>query len=122
MDKGDFDVREVNAALGLLKLIREKEDPKGSYMRTRKTTFQMMVLKEVFRITQHPSTSTKMDLGLMIRLPFKAIQIWFQNERSKKENERKMRNRSGTKAENIDPTKLMKIIRKVTERSRGSPG
>lgn len=119
MEEENFDIKEMNAALGLLKLVREGREPgHEADMRTRKTVFQMMVLKEVFMVTQHPSTLTKMDLALMIKLPFKAVQIWFQNERSKREEERGGCRDRGLRSEDIDPTRLLRIIMKVLDRGR----
>lgn len=123
MRKSNFDVKEMNAALGLLKLTRDgREDGDEPDTRTRKTMFQMMVLKEVFKMTAHPSTLTKADLALMIKLPLKAVQIWFQNERSRKENSGRVGGKSrGGKSENIDPVRLLRIIMKVLDKSRGGP-
>ncbi|CAD26206.1 similarity with homeobox domain-containing protein [Encephalitozoon cuniculi GB-M1] len=124
MRKNDFDVREMNAALGILKLAREgRGDSDEPDTRTRKTTFQMMVLKEVFKIAPHPSTLTKADLALMIKLPLKAVQIWFQNERSRKERGGRLGKRTrGGKSESIDPVRLFKVIMKVLEKNREGLG
>ncbi|KAM0672588.1 homeodomain-containing transcription factor [Ordospora colligata] len=121
MQEGKLDVREMNCVLGLMKLMRDGEDEQQmGEVRTRKTVFQMAALKEVFKITAHPSKMTKMDLALMIKLPLKAVQIWFQNERSRKENlERsKMQAISKAKSESIDPTRLFDVIMMAVRNNR----
>lgn len=111
MKRGKGEGDECSLRLRLrLRLIREgRKESKGSDIRTRKTVFQMMVLKEVFRITQYN------------KLPFKAIQIRFQNERSKKGNGMMDRNGSGVKSEHIDPVRLLKVILRVIDRSKEGP-
>ncbi|KAH9411797.1 hypothetical protein HK407_03g05470 [Ordospora pajunii] len=121
MQEGKLDVREMSGVLGLLKLMRDGEDTQQmGEVRTRKTMFQMTALKEVFKITAHPSKMTKIDLALMIKLPLKAVQIWFQNERSRKENlERsKMQAVSRGKSESIDPMRLFDVIMMAVRKNK----
>jgi hypothetical protein len=79
-------LNEINAALGLLMLWRTGRRSRAEPgTRTTKTAFQRLVLRGVFSITRHPSAMTKHDLSLMINLPLRTIQIWFQNERNKRQ-------------------------------------
>ncbi|EOB12235.1 Homeobox protein HD-11 [Nosema bombycis CQ1] len=80
--------KEWEAALGLLKLNRYKRYDTRYGRQIRKTRLQTHVLNLVFEITKFPSTSTIVDLALLINIHPKSIQKWFQNTRQtlKKKN------------------------------------
>ncbi|KAF9762294.1 Homeobox protein HD-11 [Nosema granulosis] len=73
--------KEWEAALGLLKLNRYKRYDTRYGRQIRKTRLQTNVLNAVFDITKFPSTSTIVDLALLINIHPKSIQKWFQNTR-----------------------------------------
>jgi hypothetical protein len=109
----DRSLNEINAALGLLMLSRtgrKRHAEPGT--RTSKTLFQKMVLEKVFAISPHPSAATKLDLSLMLNLPLKTIQIWFQNERNKRQKAGTMSTATTNTAYAIDvnPLRLFDMI------------
>lgn len=75
-------IREMEAIVGILKL---KKGNKHSMHRVsekiKKSPLQLKVLKELYTITQFPSTQTRNDLSLLIDIPQRSIQVWFQNTR-----------------------------------------
>ncbi|EOB13042.1 Homeobox protein HD-8 [Nosema bombycis CQ1] len=75
---------EIQAYLGLVKLKKRREETQKEISKYRKTPLQIKVLSEIFRMTEFPSTQTKMDLSLLIDLPIQTVQVWFQNERRNK--------------------------------------
>jgi hypothetical protein len=69
------------AAMGLLKLAMMKSRAFIAGKKTKKSMFQVRVLEEVFAITELPSTPTQLDLALLLKIPQRSVQIWFQNAR-----------------------------------------
>lgn len=73
--------KTIQAALGLVKLVRGEAVIAPGIRGNKKSQFQNMVLREVFKLTMYPSPQTKIDLGILLNLSEKAIKVWFQNER-----------------------------------------
>jgi hypothetical protein len=84
-------IRELEAALGLLKLNGFQASRYSVGRQIRKTRLQTCVLHRVFEISKFPSTKTILDLALLINIHPKSIQKWFQNTRQtlKKRNSMK---------------------------------
>lgn len=74
-------LRELEAALGLLKLGIFQRNIYTTRRQIRKTRLQTSVLYRVFEISKFPSTKTIFDLSLLINIHPKSIQKWFQNTR-----------------------------------------
>ncbi|KAL6121092.1 hypothetical protein NUSPORA_02047 [Nucleospora cyclopteri] len=74
--------REIEALLGLLKLRKNSNFSLQRVMeKVKKTPLQKRVLRELYTITQFPSTMTRNDLSLLIGILQRSIQVWFQNMR-----------------------------------------
>lgn len=70
----------IEAAIGLLKLnsgVRRKRLGE----KVKKTAFQQAVLRKVFEKTKFPSTDTRNNLSILLDIPTRSIQVWFQNRR-----------------------------------------
>lgn len=76
-----YNPKEWQSLLGLLKLRRVSTTANKYGKQTRKTRFQTLVLNNVFEISKFPSTSTIIDIALLINVHPKSIQKWFQNTR-----------------------------------------
>ncbi|EQB59899.1 homeobox domain-containing protein [Vairimorpha apis BRL 01] len=76
-----YNSKEWQSLLGLLKLRRISTTANKYGKQTRKTRFQTLVLNNVFEISKFPSTSTIIDIALLINVHPKSIQKWFQNTR-----------------------------------------
>lgn len=76
---------ELEALVGILKL---KKGDSHSLQRVaekiKKSPLQTKILRELYKITQFPSTTTRNDLSLLIDIPQRSIQVWFQNTRQHK--------------------------------------
>lgn len=74
-------LRELEAALGLLKLGGFQTNRYCAGKQVRKTRLQTSVLSKVFEISRFPSSKTILDLALLINIHPKSVQKWFQNTR-----------------------------------------
>lgn len=72
---------EADAICGLLKFtgMRKKKQLVGE--KVKKSQLQQNVLKQVYEITNFPSTETRNELALLLGIPQRSIQVWFQNRR-----------------------------------------
>ena len=102
----------VQAALGIIKLKKSGKEENLDLMRNKKTLFQNTVLKEVFKLNKYPSTQIKIDLGILLDLSIRTIQIWFQNERRNKKQECKEDDRNNYKCE-VGSLILWRIYKKA---------
>lgn len=80
----------ADSIIGMLRL-KNTTKKEFSNDKIRKTTLQKKVFQEVFEVTDFPSTNAREELPLLLRLPHRSIQVWFQNKRqkSRKNNEEK---------------------------------
>lgn len=71
---------EADAIIGLLKFNSAK---RKAYVgeKIKKSALQQNVLKKVYNITNFPSTETRNELALLLGIPQRSIQVWFQNRR-----------------------------------------
>lgn len=77
---------EAMALIGIMKLKNSTLDP-YELKRKQKSHRQYKVLEDVFEITMFPTERTKIDIGLLLGIPQRAIQVWFQNRRQRYRNE-----------------------------------
>lgn len=80
--------KELEAIIGILKLKKGMTQNTGWSEKVKKTPFQIRVLQELFKITEFPSTTTRRDLSLLLSIPQRSIQVWFQNTRQAKKKYR----------------------------------
>ncbi|ORD96404.1 HD11 [Hepatospora eriocheir] len=74
--------KEFEALIGMIKLRNsDKRQELMRYEKVKKTRFQIEVLNMLYNIYKFPSTHSRKDLGLLIALPQRCIQVWFQNTR-----------------------------------------
>lgn len=78
--------KELEAIIGLLKLGNKKKIFYDSKTKLKKNIKQRKVLEAIFKITSYPSSITQQDLSILLRIPQRSIQIWFQNARHKMKN------------------------------------
>lgn len=113
--------KELEAVMGILKLKKGIVMRPGWSEKVKKTPFQIKVLQEIFKITEFPSTGTRKDLSLLLSIPQRSIQVWFQNTRQAKRKHRDSladqgicaHSSSDTENEDISLTQLVDIIRSV---------
>lgn len=72
------------AALGLLKLATMKSRSFNAGRKIKKSIFQTKVLEAIFAKTSLPSTPTQLNIALLLKIPQRSVQIWFQNARQTK--------------------------------------
>ncbi|KAM0687702.1 hypothetical protein COBT_001055 [Conglomerata obtusa] len=72
---------EADAICGLLKFtgLRRKRSYVGE--KVKKSQLQQNVLKKVYAITNFPSTETRNEIALLLSIPQRSVQVWFQNRR-----------------------------------------
>lgn len=113
--------KELEAVMGILKLKKGVVRQSGWAEKIKKTPFQVKVLQELFKLTEFPSTATRRDLSLLLSIPQRSIQVWFQNTRQAKKKyrdvliDRGLYSNSSSESENEDISlcQLVDIIRSV---------
>lgn len=75
-----FTDKVADAIVGLLKI---KYETNTFYFadKIKKTMFQRVVLSKIYNLSNFPSTETRDELAIIIGLPMRSVQIWFQNRR-----------------------------------------
>lgn len=91
--------KELEAVLGIMKFKKGGKEQHMSNEKIKKTPFQIKVLHELFKITQFPSTATRKDLALLLSIPARSIQVWFQNTRQARKKQK-----TGVESENSPPS------------------
>lgn len=72
----------ADSIIGILRL-KNSQKRDFNVEKIRKTSLQKRVLLEVYKLTDFPSTNTREELALLLGLPHRSIQVWFQNKRQK---------------------------------------
>lgn len=75
-----FKRNECTAILSLLKL-KYKYGYKRTIYYQKKTIFQVLYLRRIYRRTRYPSSITRENISLILKIPERNIQTWFHNER-----------------------------------------
>lgn len=70
----------ADSLVGILKLRYENEEM-FSNDKIRKTELQTLVLTKLFDVSNFPSTETREEVAILLGLPQRSVQIWFQNRR-----------------------------------------
>ncbi len=113
--------KELEALMGILKLKRGNYSNLNWPEKIKKTPFQIKVLQEIFKITEFPSTSTRKNLSILLSIPQRSIQVWFQNTRQAKKKQKNYfsestiftPNSSDVENEDISLKNLMNIMKLV---------
>ena len=108
--------RELEALVGILKLKKGNAHSQNRVSeKIKKTPFQLKVLRELYKITHFPSTTTRNDLSLLINIPQRSIQVWFQNTRqaNRRLSNEFVRNSYEIEPDDIPVSTLMEIINKI---------
>ncbi|ORD94799.1 HD7 [Enterospora canceri] len=103
--------RNMQALLGMLKIMTIEDDYGVNRPRVQKSEFQKGVLKAVFGVTKFPSKQTREDLALLLNQTARSIQIWFQNQRNKNVKKYLQRTKNDTKV-TVESNTLTNIIEK----------
>lgn len=115
----NYDNKQLEAALGLIKLAMMKNSAFSMGKKIKKTLFQTIVLENVFNITSLPSAHTQFDLSVLLKIPQRSVQVWFQNARQLKK--KKQRDTKAKCIEEFDEVydvpvaRLVKLIEKVKD-------
>lgn len=83
-----MDEKIYEAAMGLLKLSMMGSRPFKMDGKIKKSAFQTKVLERIFAVAPLPSTSMQTDLALLLKIPRRSIQVWFQNARQARRRKR----------------------------------
>lgn len=81
MSPEDRKALEADALCGLLKFTGMRRKKHFAGEKVKKSQLQQNVLKKVYDITNFPSTETRNELALLLGIPQRSIQVWFQNRR-----------------------------------------
>lgn len=121
----ELDQKTLEAVLGLLKFKRGGSFYIPFQEKIKKTPFQIKVLSELFKMTEFPSTTTRKDLSLLLGIPQRSIQVWFQNSRQAKRKLKGMfpeeySENTNTETENDDVSlaEIWNIISTIKRRSK----
>ena len=79
----DKDKKElvVDAAIGLLKFSYMKRRKMYYGEKIKKNKFQQDVLNSIYEVSSFPSTETRCEIALLLGIPQRSVQVWFQNKR-----------------------------------------
>lgn len=104
---------EADAICGLLKFtgMRRKRNFVGE--KIKKSQLQQNVLKKVYDITNFPSTETRNELALLLSIPQRSVQVWFQNRRQI--CRKKDRERPGSSSEKVLVNEYSKFVEENNE-------
>lgn len=104
--------KEIQAVMGIMKL-RNTWKFDEQTIKFKKSPFQTKVLERMFGITNFPSSATRKDLSLLLSMPEKSIQVWFQNARQA--NKRMKISSRGENSEiyDISVAQILEIMRSV---------
>ncbi|KAF9762291.1 Homeobox protein HD-8 [Nosema granulosis] len=80
-----MDEKEYDTVIGLLKL-KSMNKSQTPHVKSKKTLKQKRILERVFQITSYPSSITQQDISIILNIPQRSVQIWFQNARHKLKN------------------------------------
>ncbi|KAI5168647.1 hypothetical protein PAEPH01_0300 [Pancytospora epiphaga] len=117
--------KELEAAIGILKLKHVTLKPPSFSEKIKKTPFQVKVLRKLFKITQFPSTATRKDLSILLSIPQRNIQVWFQNMRQARKRHwnsptRNNKNHDITCDNSNEDVSICKLIEIIDVVKRGS--
>ncbi|EOB13947.1 Homeobox protein HD-4 [Nosema bombycis CQ1] len=113
---GEDKIDEITseALTGLLKLKRDPNYRNDSHTKAYryKSSYQRNILLKVSEITSYPCSLTRKNLGILLNLNSRSVQIWFQNRRQTfRENESKRSNDNVNNFKNKEQTiPLNKLI------------
>lgn len=81
LTESDRKTFEVDAIVGILKFSSDCRRKSFVGEKVKKSQLQQNVLKKVYEITNFPSTETRCELALLLGIPQRSVQVWFQNRR-----------------------------------------
>lgn len=104
--------KEVQALMGIMKL-RNVGKFKEQTVKFKKSLFQTRVLEGVYEITNFPSTSTRKDLAILLSMPEKSVQVWFQNSRQANKKTRNQNVIQSSEVFDVSVGEILEIIKTV---------
>ncbi|KAF7684560.1 Homeobox protein HD-4 [Astathelohania contejeani] len=79
--KNNLNHNECEALIGIMKLRNHLSRSSNQLNYKYKSNVQLRMLEKIYDITKYPSTSTRTNLAILLNIPERSIQIWFQNVR-----------------------------------------
>lgn len=76
-------MKDIYIAYAVLLELNYKFNYKKNNLRYLKTEFETNVLKRIFKINSYPSRKSKNEIGCFLQMPYRSVEIFFQNRRSK---------------------------------------
>lgn len=104
--------KEIQAVMGIMKL-RNTRKFEEQNIKFKKSPFQIKVLEKIFKITNFPSSSTRKDLSLLLCMPEKSIQVWFQNARQAIKRTKTFSEGENSEIYNIPVSQILEIMKNV---------
>ncbi|EOB11232.1 Homeobox protein HD-11 [Nosema bombycis CQ1] len=98
------------AALGLLKLFYSNNESQ-----TKRNKLQTSVLHSMFDITNYPSSSTQIDLSILLKMQIKSVKIWFQNARQQRRKKMSFKREKETGPYEMVDVPIPLILEKIRE-------
>ncbi len=104
--------KETNALLGIMKL-RNVGRFDEQNVKFKKSAFQTKVLECIYEITQFPSSNTRKDISILLSMPEKSVQVWFQNSRQANKRLKNQPPVQNTEAFELTVAQILDIIKDV---------
>lgn len=104
--------KEMTALLGILKL-RNFGRFEEQNVKFKKSTFQTKVLECIYEITCFPSSNTRKDLAILLSMPEKSVQVWFQNSRQANKRLKALTPIQNTEVFEVTVPQILEIIKDV---------
>ncbi|ELA41752.1 uncharacterized protein VICG_01256 [Vittaforma corneae ATCC 50505] len=104
--------KELHALMGIMKL-RNVGKFDEQNVKFKKSAFQTKVLECVYEITCFPSSSTRKDLAILLSMPEKSVQVWFQNSRQANKRLKNHVSMQNTEIFEVTVPQILEIIKNV---------
>jgi len=104
--------RELYALMGILKLKNTGKFDEQN-VKFKKSAFQTKVLEHVYEITCFPSSITRKDLAILLSMPEKSVQVWFQNSRQANKRLKNQAPAHNTEVFEVTVEQILEIINEV---------
>lgn len=104
--------KEMQALMGIMKLKNIGRFDEQT-VKFKKSTFQTKVLECIYELTCFPSSSTRKDLAILLSMPEKSVQVWFQNSRQANKRLKNQISIQNTEIFEVTVPQILEIIKNV---------
>lgn len=104
--------KEMEALMGIMKLKHIGRFDEQN-IKFKKSMFQTKVLECIYEITNFPSSNTRKDLAILLSMPEKSVQVWFQNSRQANKRTRNQNPSHNNEVLDVSVEKILEIIKSV---------